>query len=308
MVAVVVTYHPQVGHTGRLVTELARQCDNVVVVDNGSSPDTVEELHRRCNGVGAELVELGENRGIARAQNVGTARARELGAGSVLFSDQDSLPEPDMVDRLLAGLERARAHGFRVAAVGPMARETRTADEVMVYAPRRWGPRRARGEGRDGLLAAAFLLASGCLVPLEVLDDVGPMNDGWFIDHVDLEWGLRARRAGYRIFAVMDAGLHHELGDSVVKLPGRRQEVHVHSPARTYYLVRNTVFLTRGDLMPWRWRLGYVVWLTKFVAFNVIVAPARLDRAAMMVRALRDGLRGTTGPLLQAQPHVTANR
>jgi rhamnosyltransferase len=270
----------------------------VVVVDNGSPAGVRDELAAACDAVSAELVPLERNEGIARAQNIGIARARSAGADAVLLSDQDSLPAPDMIDRLLAGRDRARDRGLRVAAVGPVSSDTRSTTEQMVYVTRRWGPRRARPEeAQDGLVDAAFLIASGCLVDVAALDAVGAMNEAWFIDHVDLEWGLRARRVGYHLLAVTDARLDHQLGDRLTKLPGRAQEVHVHSPVRTYYLVRNTVLLIRSGLMGLAWRLGYAVWLAKYLAFNALLATPRRRRVALMARGLRDGLRRRTGPL-----------
>ena len=296
VVAVVVTYRPDVARTRDLLGALAAQCGHVVVVDNGSP--AAGELAAACAAAGAELVALPGNEGIARAQNVGIERAAALGAQAVLLSDQDSMPAPDMVDRLLAGLGRATAAGHRVAAVGPVSSDTRSTTEQMVYVVRRWGPRRARpDEARDGLVEAAFLIASGCLVTAEALAAVGPMNEAWFIDHVDLEWGLRARRQGLDLLAVTDARLDHELGDRLARVPGRAQEVHVHAPVRNYYLARNTVLLVRSRLMPPAWSVGYVVWLAKYAAFNLVALAPRRERAAMLARGLRDGLLGRTGPL-----------
>ncbi|MPV38978.1 glycosyltransferase family 2 protein [Georgenia subflava] len=298
VVAVVVTHRPRPELVTPLLEALAAQCAHVVVVDNGSSAQAVADLRASGARLGVDVVALASNEGIAHAQNVGIARARELDADWVLLSDQDSLPAADMVEQLLAGARRATARGDRVAAVGPVSSDTRSSTEQMVYVSRRWGPRRARpDEVHDGLVDAAFLIASGCLIEAAALDEVGGMNADWFIDHVDLEWGLRARRAGYGLYAVTDAHLDHELGDRLTKLPGRAQEVHVHSPVRTYYLTRNTVLLIRSGLMSRAWSVGYVVWLAKYVAFNSLLAAPRRRRIPLMVRGLRDGLRGRVGPL-----------
>ncbi|TNC17166.1 glycosyltransferase family 2 protein [Georgenia sp. 311] len=293
--AVVVTYEPQVEVTGPLLTALAEQCGAVVVVDNGSAPERLDALRAECDRVGAELLALPVNQGIAAAQNLGIARA--AGAEHVLLMDQDSLPAPDMVDRLVAAVHAAVAEGHAVGAVGPVSADTRSTTEQMVYVSRRWGPRRATAQELAAeRVETAFLLASGCLVPAPVLEHVGLMNEAWFIDHVDLEWGLRARRAGYTLYAVPGAHLDHSLGDRLTKLPGRAQEVHVHSPVRTYYLARNTVLLIRSGLLGGRWSVGYVVWLAKYVAFNALLAAPRRERVRRMAQGLRDGLLGRTGP------------
>ena len=294
VVAVVVTYHPDLPALDALLDALSRQVAAVLVVDNGSGAVGLAPL---CERLDADLIALGTNEGIAAAQNRGIERALAAGASHVLLSDQDSLPAPDMVDRLLAATRAATDRGERVGAVGPVSVDARSNDEVMVYRAARWGPRRSSCiSDQDGLIPAAFLLASGCLVSRAVLEEVGPMRAEWFIDHVDLEWGLRARRAGYDLYAVESARLEHHLGDRLVRLPGRRQEVHVHGPIRVYYLTRNTLLLVRSGLLPHAWRLGYLVWVTKFAGFNVLLVRPRGERLRMVARGLRDGVLGRTGP------------
>lgn len=294
--AVVVTYHPGPACEDLLV-RLAAQCRHVVIVDNGSSMSELRSLRAWCGRVGAHVVELGHNVGIAAAQNLGIGRARELGARRVLLSDDDSSPAEDMVTRLLAVLDAPR-EGQRIAAVGPLVGEEKPGGDQLVYVARTWGPRRATaGELRTSTLPVAFLIASGCLIDLEALDDVGPMDERLFIDHVDLEWGLRARRKGYTLLVVPAARMGHSLGDETVHLKGRAQPVHVHQPVRNYYLVRNTILLIRSRALGVRWSLGYVVWLTKYSSFNVLLADRRRQRARMILRGVRDGLRDRGGQL-----------
>jgi rhamnosyltransferase len=296
VVAVVVTYRPDTATLGRLLDALAPQVVHVVVVDNGSPTESTATLGRAVDAVGGELVALGENAGIAAAQNVGVVRARAAGATHVVLSDQDSLPAPDMIDQLLAGLSRAVAAGHTVGAVGPLTVDDRHPDAPLLFAARRWGPRRADVPAdRQALVPVAFLIASGCLVPVEVLTDVGPMRDAWFIDHIDLEWGLRARRAGYELFGVVGARLDHRLGDSMYRLPGRERELHIHSAMRNYYMARNTVLLIRSGLLPWAWRAGYAAWITKYACFYVLAVPPRATRAQRLIAGLVDGALGRTG-------------
>ncbi|WP_103063637.1 glycosyltransferase family 2 protein [Actinomyces qiguomingii] len=294
VVAVVVTYEPDHELTG-LLNDLAAQCRHVLVVDNGSSPACLARITAAVTQAGAELIALGSNRGIGAAQNVGIARARELGASHVLLSDHDSLPAPGMVDRLLAGFDSAG----HVAAVGPLPEEDRAGADQLVYVSRTWKPGRAtREELNCDRLEVAFLIASGCLIRLEALEAIGGMDESLFIDHVDLEWGLRARNAGYRLLVVPAARLNHRLGDEVVMLPGRSQPIHVHGPARNYFLTRNTITLIRrSGLMPKRWRLRYVYWLIKYVGFNSLLRDRGPERRRMLLRGVRDGMRSRSGAL-----------
>lgn len=303
VVAVVVTFQPVVALVRALLDAVAPQVSALIVVDNGSPEPTVHDLRETVDAVGATLMPLGENLGIAAAQNLGIAWAREHGASYLLLSDQDSLPASDMVERLLAGYHRAADEaattgGRPPAAVGPVTMDERNKGAALLFSDHRWGPRRATIPGADGaLVEATFLIASGCLIPVAAVDAVGPMNEAWFIDHVDLEWGLRARHAGYAVHGVVGARLAHALGDRTQRIPGRGRDVHIHSPVRNYYMARNTVLLIRSGLMPAAWRIGYAAWITKYTAFYLLAVRPRARRARLVLRGLTDGLRGRTGPL-----------
>lgn len=308
VVAVVVTHRPTPAATTALLDALAPQVGAVVIVDNGSPADVLAELRPELDRLGATLLELGTNVGIAAAQNTGATWALEHGAQFVLLSDQDSLPAPDMVRRLLAGLTRAGAESPDArrrppAAVGPVVTDERNGGAPLLFADHFWGPRRATAPATDGALVdAAFLIASGCLIDSAALERVGPMNEAWFIDHIDLEWGLRARRAGYGLYGVVGARLDHSLGDRTQRVPGRTRAVHIHSAPRNYYLTRNTVLLIRSRLMPVRWRVGYAFWIAKYAAFHVLAVPPRRERLRLLVRGAADGFRGRTGPLGARRP------
>jgi rhamnosyltransferase len=307
--AVVITYQPEIDATTALLRALAAQVGTVVVVDNGSDPTTVTTLAEAVGAVRGDLIRLPENTGIAAAQNVGIARAREVGAAFVLLSDQDSVPSDDMVERLLAGYAAAVAAGRPVGAVGPVIIDERMPGAALLFASRLWGPRRAVMP-TDGapIVPATFLLASGCLVPVEVLDQVGDMNAPWFIDHIDLEWGLRARRAGYELYGVPGALLRHHLGDRLVSIPGRERDVHIHSPERNYYMARNTVLLIRSGLLPVAWRWGYAAWITKYAVFYMLTMQPRRQRLRLILRGLHHGVLGRTGPIDRDDRPPTLNR
>lgn len=280
--AVVVTYRP--GPIAELLYALTDQCDQVIIVDNTPGGDSaLAELSEALGGV---LLPLGENMGIAAAQNVGIDYALTDGADAVLLSDQDSI----LADGMVATLAQHLRPG--IGAVGPVPVE---GTDVLVYTDHEYGPKRPATLPDTDEIEVSFLLASGCLIPADVLEDVGTMNSALFIDHVDLEWGMRARRAGYRLLAIRDAVLEHRLGDSVVKVPGRAQVVHVHGPLRNYYLIRNTIALIKTSLLPIKWRIRYVYWIVRFAVFNLLVNPDRITRLHYVVRGFNDGWKGRLG-------------
>lgn len=297
--AVVVTMNPEVGHFGQLLSALARQVGHVFVIDNGSDPAVRDRLALACAGDDATFVPLPSNQGIAAAQNVGIRLALEAKAEFVLLSDHDSLPHEHMVAALLGALRSRRAAGGKVAAVGPVSIDRRTGTPSKFVRLTWRGVRRfGCDDAADGIVPADFLIASGCLIPADALEAVGVMNEGYFIDHVDTEWCLRARHLGWEIFGVCGAKLDHSLGDSVIRVwLGRWREVPVHSPVRDYYMFRNTIFLLKNPSTSLGWALTHCYRMAQFFLFFGFFVPPRATRWGLIAKGMWHGLVGRAGKL-----------
>ena len=286
---VIVTYHPDPQTLGRLIRAVGPQLGHLVIVDNGSGFDFAPLLEQHA----AELVALGDNYGIARAQNVGIDHARRQGADHVLLMDQDSLPAPDMVERLMAAVVELGGKDLPVAAVGPCYLDHRQGETApFVYLEGLKLRRRTPAAG-DTVVEADFLIASGCLIPIASLDKTGSMAEELFIDYVDIEWGLRARNLGYLSYGVPAAHMEHSLGDEWIEFRGRR--IPVHSPLRHYYHVRNAVWLCRRPWISAGWRLVLAWRLVRQFLFFTFKAPHGASHARMMAVGLWHGLANRIG-------------
>lgn len=295
--AVIVTYMPDTRMLGMLLRAVLPQVAGVVIVDNGTLEWRLEIDPQSLEAV--TMIPLHVNVGLAAAQNAGIDWARSQGFAQVLLLDQDSTPGRDMVLRLLNALV-SLGRACPVAAVGPMfvdERDGANAPFVKVGFPLN---RRLWCEQPDQAIACDFLISSGSLIPLEVIDAVGAMDDALFIDNVDLEWCFRARSLGYQLYGVCAASMGHQLGDTRRRLPLGLGQVVVHGPARLYYIMRNRLRLYRKPHTPKTWVAQDVPRvLMKLLLFGVLVGP-RLRNLRFMLRGLWDGVRNRGGacPLL----------
>lgn len=292
--AVLVTHRPDLAVLDAQWRALAPQVAHIVLVDNATPGAGVDAWCAAHAGVTAVL--LPDNLGLAAALNVGITRAREVaGATRVLLLDQDSVPEADMVAALcstLARLERAQ----RVAAVGPRFRDAREAADAPFVRIRFPFNRKLRCGGADAAIRCDFLISSGCLIPLAVLDAVGDMNAALFIDNVDLDWCFRASAAGFVLYGVCGARLQHHLGDARQHVPGFARGIVVHPPRRLYYMMRNRVWLYRRTYTPRRWIAQDLPRLVvKLLLFGLLVRPRRRNLRCMLA-GLRNGIAGRTVP------------
>ncbi|HXE65789.1 MAG TPA: glycosyltransferase family 2 protein [Rhodanobacteraceae bacterium] len=292
--AVVVTYHPDATLLAAQLDALHAQADHIVVVDNATPADSVRVLCAACPQV--ELLALTENIGLAAALNAGITRARETpGMTHVLLMDQDSVPEPGMVEALTAALDRQSRHA-RVAAVGTRFLDPREGVDSPFVRIRFPVNRQLHCNGACDEVACDFLITSGSLIPLEVLDEVGGMDERLFIDNVDLEWCFRATSKGYALFGVCGARMLHHHGATRHRVPGVPRGVVVHTPRRLFYMMRNRVLLYRRACTPRRWIAQDLPRLVvKFLLFALLIAPRRKNLRCMLA-GLRAGIAGRATP------------
>jgi rhamnosyltransferase len=192
--AVVVTFDPD-EELMRGLTIVREQVDGLVVVDNSLSASRREVVAQAVAATGATLVSNPQNLGIAAALNQGASRALESGYEWLLMLDQDTWPEPFMIDEL-ARAYQACPFRDRLAIVDSAVPETQS---YAYCRGRSWAEQEA-------------VITSGSLLRLEAFQRGGPFREDFFIDYVDLEYCLRMRSLGYRVILTCRPTMQHHIG------------------------------------------------------------------------------------------------
>ena len=302
IVAVILTHHPEQGILRQAVASLCPQVDQILIVDNGARWDATGLLDglKDADRNKIDFIWLERNIGVGAGHNRGIQWARARGFSHVLIMDHDSVPRLDMVRHLVAAMERLDAQGVQVSAVGPRYVDRYTGRMAGFVRLGPWRPTRVFCDpAQTGeLVETDFIISSGSLIRMTVLDKVGEMNEDFFIDHIDTEWILRAKALGYRSFGVCDAIMEHSVGFTTFRIwVGRWRNTPLHSPERNYYLFRNSIRLYGMPHAPWRWVLYDIVRLVALAVVYPVTAPGSWSRLRFMARGIWHGLRGVTGPL-----------
>ena len=294
--AVVILFHPDLPLLQRLIESVKGQVDAIVAVDN--TPGVSNALLSFFQSVPSSVsyLPLGENMGIAEAQNIGIRKCMDEGFSHVLLLDQDSEPCPGMVNRMLAVEKNQLSKGKRIAAIAPQIVDGKT-DKFPCATRYRWfGVEMLYRNGNSTEpIQTDNVMASGSLIRISVLQTLGMMRSDLFIDHVDTEWALRARMAGYDSYGVPDAVLLHSIGDTTHKILGKY--IHFHSDLRHYYQLRNEVYLARLKTMGWQWRAYILPRIPYHFVLYSILSKHRLSASCLLLRAIRDGVFARLGPL-----------
>ncbi|MFO0697668.1 MAG: glycosyltransferase family 2 protein [Nitrospira sp.] len=294
IIAIVVTYQPDLAKLTHLLDAIKRQVQRTIVVDNGSAID-VNVFLADHNDPSIHCLCLGNNYGVATAQNAGISWAHQRGADFVVLFDQDSIPYPDMVVLLHRAYQRKTDEGFRVAAVGPRYVDERNRERASFLRLSKMRIITETHSTNEETTLTDFVISSGSLISLEALHRIGYMNEALFIDQIDFEWCLRAKSLGYQSFGVRNAVMAHSLGQTPLRLLGRKL-LH-HSPLRHYYIFRNAIWLMFHNYIPigWRLYLGRMI-LARGLLYPLVVSP-RSAYLVMMTKGLWHGLIGRMGKL-----------
>ena len=216
-VAVVVVTYNRAALLTRMLAGLAAldtKPDAVIVVDNASTDHTATVL-AGVTDLPLQVITPEENLGGAGGFHAGMEAAYEQGYDRIWLVDDDVVPAPDCLDVLMAVdqdclmsvREDLRGRLVEKAAVtfdlrNPLRIKPKTAMVETTYGTRNRMPE---------LVEIQNIAFEGFLVRRTVVEEIGLPDPAFFIFYDDVDYALRARRAGYRIWAVRDAVLVRQL-------------------------------------------------------------------------------------------------
>lgn len=294
--AIVVLYHPEPASLRFAVQALLAQAQWLICVDNSGCE--VALLHDiAAMGPGRVCcVDMGGNLGVGAAINRGIEMARNKGCSHVVLCDQDSIPQPGMIGEMLRVEVAGTAWGLDVSAVGPRCVSMDGGHHAHFLRCGSIGFKRVNCKQADDWVVADFLISSGSLIRMSVIDAIGAMDEGFFIDMVDTDWFLRANHSGWVALGACRATMVHRLGEQtrVIYWP-RQRTLAIHRPARYYYMFRNRLVLYRRRYAPLSWVVPDMLQLLQIALYFGVIHSARLQNLRMMLRGCIDGLRGVSG-------------
>ncbi len=294
--AVIVTYNPHKKLLEKVFLKTICQVDRIIVVDNASENDIGAWLKTSFPEI--KFMGTGENLGLAKAQNKGISWALSREFSHILFLDQDSVPEKDMVFHLVNAFENLALAGVKAGAAGPLLIDLRTGGKFPFVKFKIFNVKKAYCGKNNNMKypETDFLISSGMMIPAMVIKDVGMMEEDFFIDNIDLEWCFRAKSLGYRLFGVCRARLLHTLGDGVFKLPvGRSLKIYFHDPLRQYYIMRNRILLARRHYSPFAWCIQDFFRIILKTLILIFAVSGKEEYISMILRGIKDGLLGKSG-------------
>nr|WP_269446647.1 glycosyltransferase family 2 protein [Ferrovum sp. PN-J185] len=293
-----VTFHPDCNNLTRQLQNLQKVSKEFsltsIIVDNGSDENEIINIKKIVNTFSRlDIVFLKENIGLSAAQNVGIKYAKNNNFSHILLMDQDSLPAENMVKQLVKSWNKLSKKNLYLAAVGPNYKDLALDNPVDFVRLKGFGIYRVPYIDGINEVRVDYLIASGSLISLSAIECVGDMRSDLFIDYIDIEWGLRAKRLGWLIYGIFDAKMSHSLGDKVISIFGRR--IPLHDPIRNYFAVRNSLVLLKDKSLPITWRYPNILKLPVRLMLYIIFGDRKVYRLKMILYGIVDAFRFKMG-------------
>ncbi len=141
-------------------------------------------------------------------------------------------------------------------------------------------------------IQASYIISSGSLIPKQAWLDIGPNDEGLFLEFTDIEWGIRAVSKGWLVLGSFNAKMFHQIGDSQVNLFGRK--IDLHSPVRHYYFFRNCINLLSRPYIPISLRINLASKILPRFFIYLLFGQDHKNQLKFMLLGIYHGF---TGPL-----------
>lgn len=232
--AVIITYNVENNFRNR-INKLKGKVHKIIVVDNGSKPETINMLKELEKDI--TIIYLEKNRGIAYALNKGINYSIEKGYDWILTLDHDSIVTDDMIENMLkcyGNFDKELRE--KVAMLVPTHVEEKEYENSNIISNEE--------KFSKPYIEVLTEITSGALTKADIYKNIGLYDEKLFIDLVDHDYCLSLNRKGFKVIQVSSAVLIHNLGESVKKnVLGLKMTPTNHSPLRRYYMSRNRHYI-----------------------------------------------------------------
>jgi GT2 family glycosyltransferase len=217
---------------------------DVVVVDNGSSIDSLDTLKKffleAPPSIEISLLPLQKNLGFSGGNN----RALELSTGEfIALLNNDTEPEPNWLAEIVSAMETDPTIGICASKMLVFGTDViDSAGDGFLRSLK--GYKRGEGECKSNYCIKEFVFgacAGAALYRKAMINTIGFLDEDFFLIHEDTDINLRSQIAGWKVLFVPTAIVYHKVRSSI----GR------HSDTETFYTLRNS-YLVKIKNIPLR--------------------------------------------------------
>lgn len=219
ILAFVITYYPDISLLRRNLDTFSEHVDHIVIWDNTPTGDKdvscIAKEYERTT-----YLSESENKGISYALNKAWYAAKTGGFDYLLTMDQDSIWQ-DFKQFISIALSTESPQGI----YGPEVRERKTSPKTIEVVD--------------------YVITSGMLVPITILDHVGGYREDFFVDGIDLEFCLRAKTLGVKTYRLTSCHMRQRFGNPQTTVFLGHHHTSNYPPQRIKEMLKTHIILLR---------------------------------------------------------------
>lgn len=258
----------------------------IVVVDNGSTDDSVERLHSQFDNI--LIVPSNYNRGFAGGMNLGISESLERGADYIWILNNDVLiDDPGVLSDLVTELRNKPDIGI----LSPFIREYPNTDKIWFEAGRIdltdgdvGHINITRDDFNNRIVETDYVPFCGPLIRTDLIREIGLLPEDYFLYYEDADYCQSVREHGYRICTVLSSHICHEANAS---------SGGTFDPIFSYYRSRNRFLFAKWNAGDQFVPTKYGWWVVKAVLHRMLYL--ELTAAKAILEGGLDGILGKSG-------------
>ena len=264
---------------------------SLIIIDNGSTDGSEIKIRQQFPEI--TILQTGKNLGFAGGINAGLKYGLEKGMDYLLALNNDTVIDPEAVGELIRVAISDKQFGLLSSKIYYFRRP-----DMIWYAGATfntflgWGRHRGFDERDDGQYDSIEETErpSGCsmMVTREFCEKVGLLNEDYFCYCEEVDWGLRGKKAGFKIIYVPASKVWHKVSNST---GGIQTAVYL------YYSVRNTLLcINTNTPLPFPFRqLRYSLVIMIFIVSLFTMNVPKMLGMKRIYQGVRDYFQGHTG-------------
>lgn len=286
--SIVVLFKPKNGFLNYLKQQ-TKNFKMVIIINN--SPEIKTEIFQLER---VKIINNSRNLGLATALNIGVNKAISFGFEMVALFDQDTFIKDDFLEKMSLNyslLENKK----NIALFAPMYFDLNTGEENKHINFKYLNLTRTKADKSKIYHSPDYVITSGSIITIAAYKEIGPFNNEMFIDFIDIEWCLRARKKKFKIIAFNNVRVTHNLGDYSIKLFNKSYSIH--SPIRMYYYFRNSIYLYKKSYVPLNWKIIDMSRLAFRIIFYLIFVKNRKNYFRKILKGIYHGFINKMGEI-----------
>lgn len=267
----------------------------VIVVDNASDDASfvLNRIHRDFPKI--KILALPRNHGFAGGNNTGINYALENGAEFVLLLNNDTIVAGDFLTKMIEAAESDERIAFVGAKIYFFNEPKRIwfngADFIWTNGGKHYQYGQVDFDPDETKLKdTGYVTGCALLARAKIIQDIGLLCEDFFMYYEDIDWSLKAQKAGYKTIVAPAAHIWHKVSRSAEKMG---------APMIHYYHIRNALLLAqkhtssviRGRVYLWSF------WYYLKQIIKIILLPSKKEVSKIIMRGIEDFYKRNFGEL-----------